>query len=275
MSNFPMLGNKPLTDDEVFFDSVPLPSNGLLYSEEHPLHSCSTVDVKHMTASEENILGSPALLKNGTVLDVLIKSCLLNKLIDPGSLLIGDKTAILLAIRMSGFGPEYKVKTFCPECNFEFDHTFSLQLRIKRLGEDLPEGSSMDKIGPNLFTFTLPKSKKVIHFSLLTDAESTEIAKIQEQRSKALLKQGIKSEVSTAVTDNLVQCIKKFGEHTDKNKIADCVRKMPAMDSRALRDYINAIEPGCIMAEDVQCPKCDTVEEHPIPMGFEFFWPKK
>ncbi len=276
MSEFPMLKKDNGADDEVYYDTIPLPSKGMLYPEDHPLHNCETVDVKQMTAPEENILASPGLLKKGTVVNVLMKSCLLNKAIDPSSLLIGDKSAILIAIRVSGFTEDYRVRTSCRDCGHEFDHTFKLdKLKIKRLGDGLPTGEAPVVVGPNLFSFTLPKSKKVVQFSLLTDAEDVEISKTQENRRKALKAQGVSNDIDTSITDRLAKCIKKFGDQTEPSKITQMVGRMLAIDSKALRHHIVSIEPDVVMEQEVECPKCSENTTHPIPMGLEFFWPQR
>lgn len=276
MNDFDMLGKK--SGVVVPFDSVPLPSEGKLYPVDHPLHGQTTVDIKAMTAIEEDILWSQALIKKGTVLSVLIKSCLMNKSIDPGSLLLGDKTSILLAIRIGGFGIDYSVNTTCPEpeCSKQFSVVFDLsQIKLKKIGDGLsgPEKEAIMNVKENLFKYHLPKSKTEVQFSLLTDAEDLEISKNQELQQKALKKQGIVSDVEHTLSDKLIYSIKKFGNETDKGKIAQLVKNMPAMDSRSLRSYMNKIEPDMLFEQVVDCPHCGSRENHTIPMTLQFFWP--
>lgn len=47
---------------------VPLPSRGLVYSE-GPLHMAETIDIKAMTAREEDILMNRSLVRKGTVME--------------------------------------------------------------------------------------------------------------------------------------------------------------------------------------------------------------
>lgn len=253
------------------FELVKLPSKGKLYPQEHPFHNCEAVDIKAMTAHEENILTTPALLKKGTVLSVLISSCLMNKLVDPANLLIGDKTALLLAIRITGFGGDYRAKVTCGECNKQFDHTFDLsQVQIKFLETEPLES------GKNLFSYKLPKSGATVKFSLLTDGDDAEITKTQQNRSKALEKMNrgaATSVVETNVTDRLIKAIKSINDVEDQTKIVKFVNSMPAYDSKSLRTYINKIQPDMIMDQNAECPHCNSVEEQTIPMSLEFFWP--
>ena len=95
---------------------VDLPSEGLRYPQGHPLHNQTSVEIRHMTAKEEDILTSESLIRKGIVLDRLIDSVLVNKSIKAESLLIGDKNAILIAARVTGYGEDYDVSINCPNC---------------------------------------------------------------------------------------------------------------------------------------------------------------
>ena len=95
---------------------VDLPSKGRFYPEGHPLHGQETVEIKFMTAKDEDILTSPSLLKKGIAIDRLIQNVILNKNINVSTLLSGDKSAIMIASRINGFGAEYKTKVVCPSC---------------------------------------------------------------------------------------------------------------------------------------------------------------
>ena len=101
---------------EVPVEVVPLPSGGITYDVENPLHSLKTVEIKAMTAKDEDILTSRALIKKGTVITHLLKSCLINKSINPGDMLAGDRNAVMIALRVTGYGAEYKVEVDCPNC---------------------------------------------------------------------------------------------------------------------------------------------------------------
>ncbi len=254
--------NKP-SSPEIPFELVPLPSKGKLYPDTHPFHDCDKIEIKAPTAVEENILHSRALLKKGTVLQELIRSCLINKSVDPSSLLIGDKSALLLAIRISMFGAEYKVKVECEECRASFDHVYDLsQIVIKPLG-GTPVGS-----GQNLFEFTLPKTGKKVLFSLLTDGDDHDISKSQENRRKHT-----NSEVDSFITDRLIKSIKSIDSEKDGMKLAKMVYEMPAQDSRALRIFTNKITPDVNMEQEVECRQCGNIDKQDIPLSLEFFWP--
>lgn len=268
--NIDVLNKEPssTTSSDIPFDRVPLPSKGLLYPEEHPLYMQTHVDIKAMTAAEEDILSSRALIKKGTVVDTLIRSCLLNKSVDPDSLLLGDKNAILVGIRIGGFGGEYTIKTSCPECDKTFVHVFDLsKLEIRELD------SAPSVPNQNIFDFVLPKSGAKVTFKLLTSGDESDISKGQEARRK-MQKNNKFAEVETNVTDKLIYCLTSYDGEKDRSKIASKVKKMPALDAKKLIDHINKISPDIRMVQEVSCPHCDAVEIHDVPMGIEFFWPK-
>lgn len=265
-----VMSDKPSGEGPVPFEVVPLPSKGKLYDEDHPLYEESSVQIKAMSNREENILYSPALVKKGTVVDELIKSCLVNKSIDPETLLIGDKSAILTAIRITGLTKDYTTKTQCPECSNSFTHTFDLsKCQIKEIGAEPA------KYGQNLFKFTLPITKTDILFKLLTAGDEKDISDAQAARKKALKKHAPEAiEVDTKITDRLIKSIVSYGGEKDKSKISHLVMNMRSQDSRALRAYIKEVEPDLSMIETVECPNCGEEEEHNIPMGIEFLWPE-
>ena len=100
---------------------VDLPSKGLLYPVGHPLHGVETLEIKYMTAKEEDILTSKTLIRKGLVIDRLIRSVLVDQTIDPDDILIGDKNALILAIRITGYGESYETEISCPACSHRFE----------------------------------------------------------------------------------------------------------------------------------------------------------
>lgn len=253
----------PLDAFDVPFEVAKLPSKGLLYSEDHPLCGETEVEFRPMTAVHENILASPALIKKGTVTSVLVKSCLVNQAVEPTTLLMGDKAAILLGIRISGFGADYRVNTSCPACGHNFLHTFDLScVELKMLDTDPVQP------GKNLFEFILPNSKKTITFSLLTDEDDLNLMRMQQQRKKA-----VNSDINMRITDEMVAMIKSVEGNTDAEKVANFVRNMRAMDSRAFRRYVNEIQPGLDLEQGVTCDNCGEFDHHKISLTTEFFWP--
>lgn len=247
---------------EIPVDAVPLPSKGKVYPAGHPLFNAELVEYRAMTAKEEDILMSQALIKRGTVITELIKSCLINKDIEVQSLLSGDRNALMIAIRASGYGNIYEPIYQCPNCEFKNELSIDLNgLPIKPL--------TLDPVVPNAnaFSFKLPVSNKVVTFKFLNGKEEEEIvADMETRKKKGLLN-------SNLVTGRLLRSIVAIDGNENKSLISRFVQYMPARDSLVLREYIDDHEPGVNMKIDFKCNNCDHFEEMSLPMGATFFWP--
>lgn len=249
-------------DFEIPVESVPLPSCGVTYATDSALSHRETIDIKAMTAKEEDILTSRSLIKKGTVITHLLRSCLVDKHVDPDDMLSGDRNALMTAVRITGYGADYNVEVDCPACGERSKQSFDLAaLPIKRLNiAPIADGS-------NLFEFQLPLTKKTIRFKFLTGADEAELAVIQERKKK----QGLSAE--NLVTQRLMFSIVSIDGITDKSKISMFCRHMPARDSLALRKYIDKHEPGIDMKSWMDCPSCLEHSEVRLPIGAAFFWP--
>ena len=249
-------------DYEVPVETVPLPSRGVVYPADSPLHGQETVDIRAMTAREEDILTSRALIKKGTVITHLIQSCLTNKQIDVNEMLVGDRNAIMTALRVTGYGSEYKAEVDCPACGERSKHEFLLtDLPIKRLSTE-PMA-----LGANLFEFKLPMTKKTVHFKYLTGKDEQEISILLERKKK----QGAQSD--NLVTTRLSHSIVAIDGIKDMGKINTFIRNMPARDSLALRKHVDSSEPGLEMKTWMDCIHCMESSEVRLPLGASFFWP--
>lgn len=247
---------------EIPVEIVPLPSAGLVYPSSSPLHNCETIEIKAMTAKEEDILTNTAYMKKGTVISELIKSCLIDKSINAIDMLTGDRNALMVAIRITGYTADYDVEVACNECSSKAQQTFNLgELPIKRL-TIVPVSP-----GTNLFEFTLPACKKTVQFKFLTGRDEEQIVATSAQQKKL----GIQTEAT--VTTSLLYSIVSIDGVTDRMKISNFVKMMPARDSLALRNYIRENEPGIVMKQEITCPTCSHSEEVSMPIGVSFLWP--
>lgn len=248
---------------EVPVETVPLPSQGKVYGEENSLCGQETVDISAMTAVQEDILTSRALIKKGTVITELLRSCIMSPGVNPDELLAGDRNAIMVAHRITGYGREYNAEISCEACSERVDAQFDLaSLGIKRLSIEPIEA------GQNLFEFTLPMSKKKVRFKFLTGADEQDLLQEADRRRKKM-----RFSSDSLVTSRLRRSIMSVDGITDKNKIAIFIRNMPAGDSRALRKFMEENEPGIDMNSWVECPACGENQEVAMPLGARFFWP--
>lgn len=253
------MSNKNQTQEVQFqipFDVIPLPSKGLLYPGQE-----GTVKVEYMTAMDENVLTSPNLIKSGKVLDMLMERKIKQSPVPVDKLLVGDRNAIMIWLRATGYGEMYPVKLNDPTSGVEFETEIDLTtLKTK----ELPEGVEPDEKGE--FSFTLPKSKKKIKFTLLTVGDEKTILSRAEKYEKAT-----KSQISNALTYRLQTQIKEIDGNRDINFIQQFVNVMPAYDSLKFREFSDSIEPGIDMSVEVEGPT--GTFQAPITLGLNFFWP--
>ena len=230
---------------------IELPSKGILYPEGTELAK-GKIEMKYMTAKEEDILTNQSYIKNGTVLDKLLKS-LISSPINYDDLLIGDKNAIMVAARVLGYGSEY---TF--EYNGE-SHTVDLsQIENKTLSEEV------SKTTINEFTFSLPKSKNTITFKFLTHKDEQQVNRELEGLKK------INKDSSPELSTRLKYIITSVEGSRETKDIRDFVDNyLLAQDSRALREYIREIQPDV----DLTFFPDGSSDRVSIPIGINFFWP--
>ncbi len=244
-------------------NSVKLPSRGLVYPPESPLYRVESIDIKPVTAKEENILSSPVLIRKGTVLSTLMKACITNRTIDPDTMIVGDRNAILTSIRISAYGPKYNANIECPECQEHSDHEFDLsRLELKTLDVE-PAGGP----GSNEFAFKLPTLAREARFKLFDANDVMELERSIEAVKK-------KTGQEQAVTLRLIAQVLSV-QGVDQERLGQFLGDMPARDSKALRSYMDRISPGVEMAQEYECGSCGKKTEVEIPMGTEFFWPSE
>ena len=244
-------------------DFVMLPSKGMIYPEGSPLHNMEEVEVRHLTAADEDILTSRALLRSGKAIDTMLSNVLMNKSINVDELISGDKNAILTFLRITGYGPEYPVEIDCPGCGDNIKHEFDLSKLTMRFLDVSPVAS-----GQNRFTFQLPSGLE-IEFKLLNSAEDAQITEEQEK-----LKRTTNSPLEKNVTTKYKYQIISVDNKEDQTFINNFVNAMNLRDSRAFRTYLEEIEPDVDMKQDFKCRMCGHTEEVDIPITVGFFWPE-
>jgi len=262
----PLMPSRNVLKDDFGLDipvqSVPLPSRGVIYPVDSGMHGKDEVSIKAMTAREEDILTSRALIKKGTVITELLNSAIVDEGFDPDVLLSGDRNALMTALRVTGYGTDYNVEVDCPACGARTKQQFNLaELPIQRL--------EIEPVAPgaNLFEVELPMTKKNVRFKFLTGADERDISVMNDRKKK----QGVK--VDNLVTTRLTYSIVSVEGITDKAKIGFFIRGMPAGDSLFLRKYIDKNEPGIEMKSWMDCTSCFETSEVRLPMGAAFFWP--
>ena len=231
-------------------EEIELPSKGLVYSKDNPLSS-GKVEIKYMTAKEEDILSNQAYIEKGNVLDKLLESVIVSK-INISDLIVGDKNAILIATRILGYGSDYKVTI-----NGKTETIDLSELENKEF-----DGSTMIE-GKNEFAFTLPHSNTKITYKILDGYDDKKVEK--ELRGLKKLSPNSSPEASTRLKYTLVS----VNGETEKKDIREFVDNyFLARDTRAFREHLRQTQPDVDLNVIL-----DSGEEVTVPIGLSFFWP--
>ena len=243
-------------------ETIELPSQGHFYPDGHPL-SDGHLELKMMTAREEDILTNQNLIRKGIVLDRLLESLIVTP-VKIDDILVGDKNAVFFAARRLAYGDTYgPVKVTCPKCQTECERKIDLNL-MKSKEVDL---STYTK-GQNEFEFLLPYTKKLIKYKLLTHKDELTI----DAELKAIVK--INKNSSSDVTTRLRTMIIAVDGNSDRNVIQKFVsQELPSRDSLAFRTHVREQTPDLDMNFDFSCDECGHEERMSVPMTAQFFWP--
>ena len=246
-------------------EMVDLPSGGKLYPEGHPLHGVESVEIKFMTAKEEDILTSKSLLKKGVVIDRLLESVIVNPKVSPEHILIGDKNALIVAARITGYGSKYETSVICPACDERSRFEFDLEISKTVKGGDSKNAVLTDR---GTYKVTLPMSKWEVEVRLLTGKDEKTMAEISEKKRKRNMPENV-------ITEQFRLMIVSVQGEESRSTILQAVEAMPAVDSRFLRDVYAEISPGVDLTQDFTCQHCETSAEVEVPFNTEFFWPRR
>ena len=234
---------------------VDLPSQGLLYPKDSSLSS-GTIEIKYMTAREEDILTSANLIKKGIVVEKLLQALIVDKSIKVDELLIGDKNAILIAARILAYGKEY---------NVEYDGQ-QLVVDLTTLKDKKLDETKVSK-GVNEFEFELPATKRKLTFKLLTSIDETEIEK--EIAGYEKIGDGISYGLTTRLKHQIVS-VDGDNKRASVNSFVD--NEFLSMDSRAFRTEVSRIMPDVDMTSTYTDLEGNE-KEFTVPMTVTFLWP--
>jgi hypothetical protein len=246
---------------------VELPSGGEFYSENHPLHRKDTIEIRYMTAKDEDILTSQTLLKKGIAIDRFIENVMIDKAIKADDLLIGDKNAIVIAARVSGYGAEYEAVLECPACSTKNRLSFDLG-NPTIIKSEVHEKLNVTKNPSGTYSVKLPMSKYTVEIRLLTGADENYLAQHMTSNRKNKLPED-------TFTSHFKRLLVSIEGHKDREILNAFSENMPAVDSRHLRLVNKLITPNIEIKETLTCKSCEHSEEVDVPFGADFFWPKQ
>ena len=245
---------------------VELPSRGRFYPPDHPLHNKEVIEMRYMTAKDEDILTSPSLLKNGLALERLLESLVVDKSIQPKKMLVGDRNALLIAARISGYGEDYSVKMACPACGASADYDVDLS-NISSTGMLPDEDSQVQLTEHGTFSTVLPKTNFTVEFRLLTGEDEGYLTQASEKLKKLKLP-------DATATNLLKRVLVSVNGVNAPSEISHFVDSMPALDARFLRGCVQTVTPNVDMSHEINCASCGAITETAVPFTVQFFWPQ-
>ena len=246
---------------------VDLPSRGRYYPEGHPLHGQDTIEIRQMTAKEEDILTSRTLLKKGIALDRVLQNIVVDKRIDVENMLTGDRNAILVAMRTSGYGAIYETKVSCPSCGVNQSHKFNLSELVPFYGDD---GKDLDVVNNDDGTFNviLPQTKVNVRFKLLTGYDESAISNAKEANKKRKVEE-------KNVTLQLQNIVVSVNDNSSLEAKKFLIENIPSIDSRHLRLASTLVRPDIDLTHPFECQECEYSQELEVPLTADFFWPQR
>lgn len=250
----------PNMDDEfrVPTEEVILPSRGVFYQNQK-----STVKIKYLTAEEDNILFSTDLIRSGKVLDVLLEQAVLDKDLRPDDMVSGDRNYLLIEIRKTGFGSEYKPgDQMCGSCGQDYSPVVDLDKLTPKMLEAMPDSDG-------LYSLEMPVTKIPIRFRLLRGSDEKRLSKMIESGQK---KGGMK--VSKLITERYLLQIMEVNGNKDKLYISKFISAMPTKDSLFFREYNKQVEPGINLEYEFECTHCSATETKTVPINSRLFYPE-
>lgn len=240
---------------------VPLPSKGMFYPQHHPLHRKEVIEVKQMTAKEEDILSSRSLLKKGVALDRLIQALVVDKNINTDTLTVEDRNAIIVAARISAYGANYATTVSCPNCGERNKHSFNL---LERLEPEQKDDLTINVDNNGLFTIVLPSTKWTVVCRALNGYDEKNLIKLTETKKK--------NDNDSILLEQLKSMVVMIQGVEDRNMIDSAFNVLPAADSRYLRKAYQQTVVGIDMRHSFSCSSCDVQTEMEVPLTADFFW---
>ena len=223
--------------------------------------------MRFMTAKEEDILSSQTLLKKGLAIERMLDSLIINKAVKAQDLLIGDRNALIISSRISGYGANYKTQLSCPSCgvrsHFDFDLT-KQQIHESIESEEL----GLKRLDNRNFTCKMPYSKFNIEFRLLDGKDEQMLTKLMSDKKKRKM-------TETTLTDQFKLMIVSIEGHSDKSIVSKYVDNMPTLDSTQLRACYKVASPDVKVKDNFECDSCDFQQEMEVPFNTDFFWPNR
>jgi len=248
---------------------VELPSKGIYYPEDHPLHNQDVVEIRYMTAKDEDILTSESLIKKGVVVDKFIQSILIDKSVKVQDLLLGDKNAIIIAARITGYTANYTVDIPCGSCGERNEKTYDLnEISQVRSIDDIDASEyGAEVTSQGTFLVELPATNSLVELRLITGRDETKLLNLKNKRKKLKLDEANLTDYLKAVTVSV-------DNNDNKAVVNDFVHNLPSMDAKHIRKVYQNLVPSVELRTLFECEECNFSKEVNVPITVQFFWPE-
>jgi hypothetical protein len=247
---------------------VTLPSGALYYEEGHPCHGKTKLELRYMTAKEEDILTSEQLLKEGVAVTRAIQNLFVDTTIDIRNLLIQDVNALMIGARITGYGSDYPATVQCPSCGDVNEFSFNLEEALETStanalaqAANLPTPIIMEN-GDRAIEITLPLTKAVVGCKLLTGADEERVAKESQKKNNS----------NNIITQLLRNIIVSVNGETNLIAIANLIHTLPTRDSAYIRKTYMEIVPTFNLEQQYTCQSCGHTADTGVPLNANFFW---
>lgn len=243
---------------------VELPTAGRFYSEESSMYGRSTLEIKQMTAKEEEILSNISFIEDGSMIDRLLASIVVDVNVKVKEIMTNDKNAIIMAARLASYGPQYEVTRFCEGCNT--DQKFLYDLRKMKVNHEIPEGVSIEE-GTGFCVYKLPQTELEVVSKVLTPEDEAYLSD-QKKRAKKL---GIEN---SETVNFLRRVIVSVNNVTDPALLGQLFEVLPVLDLRKIKKVTNQALPSLDTTQEITCGSCGHATESEVPFSLGFFWPE-
>lgn len=254
---------------------VDLPSQGRFYPEKHPLHGKDHIEIKSMTANEEDILNNTDLVKKGKAIDMVLDNLLKEAPVSANQLFTGDKNAILLEARKDAYSPVYEVNLVCPICaehnEIEYDMDEGCEVNhggVESVSEAVRDDLSLREVDGTKFEMELFDGDVSVLFRLLTGQDQ----KSMMERKNNLKKHNVNTSDSV---ERISKMIVSINGYENRGKIRKFVKQAQSKEIRKLKTAYRKVAPSVEMITDFSCKGCDYTERRRVPVRDTFFWPDR
>ena len=247
-------------------EMVDIPSKGKYYPDGHPLKGKESVEIRYMTAKDEDILTNQSLIRKGIALDRFLQSVIIDKSINVDDLFIGDKNALLIAARATAYGAGYDAELKCPQCSVTNELVFDIANPrvVERRSVSSLNVSENDN---GTFKTTLPIAKFEVHFRLLTGRDENYLAKY--------IADNIENEGISVSYEQIKLITTMIQEVDDKEIINKVLENITAADARHIKLCLESVTPNVEVKKEMKCKNCGHTQEVEVPFGIDFFWPNR